>query len=787
MSPRRQSRSYFLALYATLILTVFRAFGSEAVDHASLSIRAVGESSVRITLCPVGMEGEFVATPVLVDFVKSAPVLEIDPSALGETISAEVGSLRVSVEPLPLTVKVSNAAGKTVQQLTFENDGALTFRLDDQPVVGLGEGGPGFGEEVDWRKQPVEFDRRGRLHEMRPHWQRQAYGSRNPVALMFGTSGWGLYIPMPWGRVDLSDSHEGRFLPLDPASADLKRQSFANQGDQLGKGVPPAASLVPGYFDVFVFDASDPTAAMRDIAKISGHAVMPPKWALGYMQSHRTLEDDAQMLRIVDTFREKQIPLDAVIYLGTGFTPRGWNTRQPSFGFNPEVFHRDPREVLADLHARSVKVVLHMVPWDRDRLPTLRGSIPPATNEDTGPGHLAAYWREHEPLVAAGVDGWWPDEGDWFDLFERMKRHQLYYEGPLSTQPEVRPWSLHRNGHLGVARWGGWIWSGDTDSSWKSLETQIANGINHSLSVSPYWGTDIGGFFPSAELDGELYARWFQFGAFCPSFRAHGQTWQTRLPWGWGQSDRGPLESNTPPLAAAMNNPEIEPIAKRYAELRYRLLPYNYSLAWQARAEGLPLIRALWLHNPDDPRAAAIGDQYLWGRDILVAPVYEKGADTRDVYLPAGIWYDWWTLEKHTGRQTITRDVDLGTLPLFVRAGAIIPLDPLRQFTAQPVNEPTTLRIFPGADGQFTFYDDDGVSLDYLKDEQTIINMQWNDAAQTLSLLPGGDGTARTTPREFIVEIATDTEHAQRTTYAGQPISVKLRDRQSTGRPASER
>ena len=148
--------------------------------------------------------------------------------------------------------------------------------------------------------------------------------------------------------------------------------------------------------------------------------------------------------------------------------------------------------------------------------------------------HIKNYWQQHIGLVNAGVDGWWPDEGDWFNLFERIKRHQLYYQGPISSQPNLRPWSLHRNGHLGIAQWGGWVWSGDTQSAWKTLEGQIAVGINHSISLSPFWGSDIGGFYPNPEYTGELFARWFQFGAFCPSFRSHGRTWWSHLPWGWG-------------------------------------------------------------------------------------------------------------------------------------------------------------------------------------------------------------------------------------------------------------
>ena len=344
------------------------------------------------------------------------------------------------------------------------------------------------------------------------------------------------------------------------------------------------------------------------------------------------------------------------------------------------------------MHARHVKVVVHMVPWDRDRLPTLQGTIPPRPGEVVDASHVQSYWQQHVPLVTAGIDAFWPDEGDWFNLVERIKRHQLYYQGHLSTNPNVRPWSLQRNGYPGIAQWGGWVWSGDTESSWKTLEAQIAVGINYSLSIGPYWGSDIGGFYPNNELTGELYARWHQFAAFCGSFRSHGRTWFTRLPWGWGLSDMGPREySNTnapiPPddrrniLQSEMNNPAIEPIARKYSELRYQLMPYTYTLAREARDRGLPLMRAMWLHYPDDVRARGLGNQFMWGPDLLVAPVFTKGASSRDVYLPKGEWYDWWTNARATGGQTVARAVDLATMPIYVRAGAIIPVDPVRQYT----------------------------------------------------------------------------------------------------------
>jgi alpha-glucosidase (family GH31 glycosyl hydrolase) len=692
---------------------------STAGQPAQLDVRAAGDHSLRVTLKPLTFRGDFPQTPAVVDRAYPAPALSIRD--LTTPLTKRVAGMDLEVKAAPLTLIVRRA-GRVIQQLVFETDGSVSFRLDDQPVLGMGEGGPRPAPGRPWREQPVQFDRRGQLDTMEPRWQSDMYGSRNPVAMLLGTSGWGLFVATPWMQVDLRDPSRGRFIPAMTTPSDAAPQTERNQQQALGKGLPPADRVVTGLVDLFVFDAADPPAALRDFSRITGPAALPPKWALGYMQSHRTLENEAQILGIVDRFREKQLPLDAVIYLGTGFAPRGWNTKQPSFDFNPDVFTRDPAAVLADMHARQVKVVVHMVPWDRDRLPTLHGTIPPLPGETIDQAHIQSYWQQHLGLVKAGVDAFWPDEGDWFNLFERIKRHQLYYQGELSAKPNVRPWSLQRNGYPGIAQWGGWVWSGDTESSWKTLEAQIAVGLNYSLSIGPYWGSDIGGFYANSELDGELYARWFQFAAFCGSFRSHGRTWWTRLPWGWG----------------------------------------------------LPLMRALWLHYPADPQARRTGDEYLWGRDLLIAPVYTKGATARDVYLPAGEWYDWWTGARTSGGRTVSRQVDLATMPIYVRAGAIVPIDPIRQYTSQPVTEPTTLRVYPGADGSTTLYEDDGISQEYLAGKGTWIAMTWNDRTRQLTLAPSAPAGATNVLTERRFKVTVPGGETKDVTYSGRRVRLTM-------------
>jgi alpha-glucosidase (family GH31 glycosyl hydrolase) len=632
---------------------------------SQLDIRKAGEKSLRITLKPVTFREDFSSTPALTERKYEAPAISMKQT---KPLKKSVGRFTVEIAQNPLTLTVSDNENRQIQKFTFLDDETVSFLVNDEVVLGLGEGGSKPAAGVNWRNLAVEFDRSGRYDSMIPRWQRDAYGSRNPAPVMIGTSGWATFVVSPWVQVDLRSKGKGMFIPRKTSENDKLLQTEQNQWSSTAKGLPPPDKVVPGLFDFFVFDASDPEAWMNEFSRLTGPASMPPKWALGYMQSHRRLDDDAQITGIVDTFRTKKIPVDAVIYLGTGFTPRGWNKKQPSFEFNPEVFKREPAAVIADMHARHVNVVLHMVPWDRDKLPSLHGSIPAKKGELLDASHIQNYWNEHMPLVKAGVDAFWPDEGDWFNLYERIKRHQLYYQGFLSVHPDIRPWSLQRNGYPGIAQWGGWVWSGDTESSWKSLEAQIAVGLNYSLSIGPYWGSDIGGFFPNEELTGELYARWFQFGAFCGSFRSHGQTWHVRLPWGWSGNAMGPKESRANPLQSEMNNKAIEPVIKKYDELRYQLLPYTYTLAWEARTTGMPLMRSMWLHYPKDKTATQKGDQFLWGRDMLIAPVFEKGATSRKVYLPEGDWYDWWTNEKLSGKQTISRHVDLSVMPVYVRA-----------------------------------------------------------------------------------------------------------------------
>lgn len=403
------------------------------------------------------------------------------------------------------------------------------------------------------------------------------------------------------------------------------------------------------------------------------------------------------------------------------------------------------------------------------------GSPPAAV--PSGFEQAGCYWNAHRKAFALGIDGWWPDEGDPLDPASRLTRIRMHWEGPQLERPNERPYALHRNGYAGMQRYAPFLWSGDVSATWETLRTHVPVALNTGLTGIPFWGTDTGAFVPTRELTGELYVRWFQFSAFCPLFRAHGRAWKLRLPWGWNTGETGPAEISgygnaALPPPEELHNAAVEPICRKYLELRYRLMPYLYTAVREAHDTGMPIMRALWLHYPDDPQAMQRGDQYLWGRDILVAPVVEKGATSRSLYLPRGFWYDFWTNEKIEGNRETVRKVDLATMPLYVRAGAVVPMGPVKQWTGQRVSEPISLTVYPGSDGQAELYEDDGATFNHRRGDYSRLRMIWDDARRALTIR-AQEGRRAKDVREFDVRAAGESR-ARRVRFAGRPLEVKV-------------
>ncbi len=708
-----------------------------AGEVAEIHVSPVSAHTVRISILPIGAAVGIADDGSLAQKSWGPPAVRIrNTGSLGPL---RCGNLVLRFTSDPLVIQVETKDGQPVQQLSIDVDtGSLRFRIDDAPLLGLGEGGP-------------QFDRRGDRDEMRSGqggYRLRTHGGRVPIPWLIGTGGWALFVHAPSGTWDLTGT-EGRFQP--------------------------GASKRALPLDVFLTGSREPAVIMAEYARLTGHPEMPPLWSFGYLQSHRTLASREEILAEAQTFRNRKLPCDGLIFLGTGFCPSGWNTANGSFSFNPEVFP-DPKEIISRLHADHFRVVLHVV----IQAPSLHGAARDVCHVSRFDEEQAGcYWDAHRKVFSTGVDGWWPDEGDPLDIASRLTRNRMYWEGPQIDRPAERPFALHRNGYAGMQRYGSFLWSGDVYSTWETLRTHIPIGINAGLSGMPYWGTDIGGFVPTKEFTGELYVRWFQFGAFCPLFRAHGRTWKLRLPWGWNMSELGPNEvsgygeASNPP-SAELHNAAVEPICRKYLELRYRLLPYLYSAVRECHETGMPIIRAMWLHYPDDPAAVARGDQYLWGRDILVAPVVEKGAVTRTLYLPRGVWYDFQTGERIDGGREISRPVDLAALPLYVRAGAVIPMGPVKQYTSENVDDPLRFQVWPGADGTAALYDDDGISFACGRGDWMGIRASWNDAARVLTLKLAEGSVLR--PRHgcrFLAQIAGETPERE-VRFIGKPIKVRF-------------
>jgi alpha-glucosidase len=522
---------------------------------------------------------------------------------------------------------------------------------------------------------------------------------------------------------------------------------------------------------------SDMRGLMREVAELLGHPPMPPRWALGFLQSTRHFDDTEELRRLPRTIREKRIPCDGLIYLSTYGEARGWNRGVGHLGFQPELWP-DPPAVIDEARRQHFEIITHEYPVLHEESPLFqeaeaRGFLlaegygragemarRSANYRDgqryldfTNPAVRGWWWRAHRELAQLGIAGWWLDGGEGppatsklhmgdgtllHNIYDRF-RHQAFAEGEAADRPDQRVFLLCRSGAAGMQRFGATTWSGDINNDFATLEAQIPLGLNTGLSGVPYWGTDVGGFFHPVPETGELYARWFQLGTFSPIFRSHGWVWREHVPWAHGA--------------------EVESICRQYAELRYRLLPYTYTLAWQAHTLGLPLMRPLVLNYPADPRVWTLGHEFLWGDDLLVAPVTREGARAWPVYLPAGGWYDFWTGARYEGPAGITLDAPLDRLPLLVRAGAIVPLGPVVQHTGERQLEDVTLRIYPEGSSRFELYEDDGRSNAYRRGDHALTRFDCESGPSGVTVRIGEAVGARSVVppgRRYLLQVRMD-------------------------------
>jgi len=698
----------------------------------ALTMTAVSENILRVTIAAAGEPmGRLYADGSLAPRKWPHPLATALAGKSPQVLNWGSRRLEVHTDPLRLTVLQQDQ--RILQELQFhQNSAQLQFLCGDGPVYGLGAG----AHALD-RRDTTDAMRNGQVGD-----DLKIYGAHLPIPWLMGSNGWGLFFHEPQGSFNIG-MKSGVFKPNESAR---------------------------GY-DIFLLAAHSPADLLGQFAALTGFPHMPPLWALGYQQSHRTLAGREEVLEEAKTFREKQLPCDALIYLGTGFCPSGWNTGHGSFAFNENVFP-DPVAMIRQLHQEHFKVVLHVV----NPPVNLYGEVSNTGAAAEDPANAAKYWSHHVPLDRMGIDGWWPDEGDPLPASSRLVRNRMYFDGERQVRPNRRPFALNRNGYAGLQRYG-WLWSGDVFSTWKTLAAQVMEGINIGLNGIPYWGTDIGGFVPTREFTAELFLRWFQFSSFCPLFRGHGRTWKLRLPWGWNTGDYGPPELtpafsvNDLPRPEDLHNPAVEEICRKYLNTRYQLLPYIYSAVAETHRTGMPLMRGLWLHFPEDEKTQTMADEYMFGPALLVAPMLSAGATTRSVYLPAGTWWNFWTHEESTGGKTIEVPAPLDTIPVFVRAGTTLAMGPVKQFTNEESSVPISLTVYPGADGLSALYEDDGETYAFERGAFSSTELRWNDSTRTLEISSRG-GSAQT-KRQFTVGLPGMS--TRQILYDGKAARIRLR------------
>ena len=388
-----------------------------------------------------------------------------------------------------------------------------------------------------------------------------------------------------------------------------------------------------------------------------------------------------------------------------------------------------------------------------------------------------AFW-----LDSAEPEEYWPHWGDavlrdkqlsigsgarYTNIFPFMHTSGVQQHWRTTTDRK-RVFLLTRSAFVGQQRVGATVWSGDVFSTYWGLSHQVAAGLNFALSGYPYWTTDVGGYFqpyprpPNDPVYQELFARWFEFGVFCPIFRTHGHRDNNEL-WTYDK---------------------IETLLIQYDKLRYRLMPYIYSLAWRVTSQDYTIQRPLVMDWRTDPKTWNIGDQFMFGPAILVNPVLEQGATRRLVYLPAATrWYDFWSGATTEGGREIEAAAPLDRIPLFVRAGSIIPLGPEIEYADQKPAGPIELRIYPGADSRFDLYQDEGDTYDYEKGAQAVIPVRWSDADKSLTI-GNREGKFPGMPEEIVFNIVwvspghgvgegVETKADKVVTYRGKTVSVE--------------
>lgn len=519
--------------------------------------------------------------------------------------------------------------------------------------------------------------------------------------------------------------------------------------------------------DYYFMVGDDYDGVIRGYRKLTGKAQVMPRWALGFWQSRERYSTQQDLVETLAELRRRHIPVDNIVQDWQYWTDDQWGSHE----FDPGRYP-DPEGMIDSVHAMHGRFMISVWPKfytntehyrelrnagfaythaEQDSLRDWLGHLQ-SFYDAYAPGGRKMFWRQMDESLYSRfgrkTDAWWMDASEpnlrdclpldymkWLltpnalgSSTEYLNAYalvnaQAIYEGQRSVDPDKRVFLLTRNGFAGLQRYSTASWSGDIGTSWTDMRMQMAAGLNYSMSGIPFWGMDIGGFsvmskfYDAANADEwrELQTRWHQFGTFVPLFRTHGQ-WPRRELWNIAPEGSETYES-----------------ILWYMRLRYRLMPYLYSLAGAVNFDDYTIMRGLPMDWPDDAEVRDLSDQWMLGPAFMACPVYEYKARSREVYFPEGTWYDFYSGASIEGGRRMSVPAPYSRMPLYVRAGSIIPIGPEMEWSDEKPASDLLLIVYAGADGDFTLYDDDGLTYAYEKGDRCCIPIHWDDATRTLT------------------------------------------------------
>ena len=498
-------------------------------------------------------------------------------------------------------------------------------------------------------------------------------------------------------------------------------------------------SPVAKALDYVVFYGPSADDVIATYRNLSGNAPMFPKWAYGFWQCRERYTSGTHLVETIKEFRKRNLPVDVIVQDWQYWGSRGWGV--PQFD---EKDYPNPSSFIKELHDLNAHFNISI--WSNpDKNSTIgkeyvaKNRFIPNTKwlDYFNPETRKEYWNTLKVnMYDNGVDSWWMDAvependalkgektylgaGDFYRLIYPLMVSQAVSEGQRASSSDKRVCILTRSAFSGQQRYGVINWSGDIGGTWDTYRRQIVSGLNFTITGLPYWTTDIGGFFRPGrsqytdEKYQDLLTRWYQWGAMSPIFRIHGYQTETE-PWKYGQ--------------------KVEDNMRKMLNLRYRLLPYIYSEAWQVTKNGSTMMRPMVMDFNGDTAAVNRQFQYMFGKSILVAPVTEPGTTEWNVYLPkADGWFDFWTGKHFAGGQTVKTDAPLDRIPLFVKAGSILPMGKIIQSSAEK-SDTLEIRVYKGADAKFDLYEDERDNYNYEKGKYSIISFKWDEKRQTLTI-----------------------------------------------------